>query len=492
VTRTFSALAMSFVACLSVHTFAQQPANQEITRQVRLGRAPVSNSVLAVHLPEPPVHTLPNGLRYVILQDHSTPLVSVSLSIQGAGPLLEPSSQRGVAVLTASILRQGTTTKTAAQLAEAIDRLGANIGANAPFGAEAVTVYGGGLSKNLQSWFPLFADVVLHPVIDSEELKLALRRQLANIEQRRADPGTIATDRMYRDLYDDFPAGYYLPSPAQVSSLTQDEIRAFHTERYAPQNAVLAIQGDIEPAIAKAMIEKLFAGWKTTSYKPQIPSLPMADLSPSPRTIAFVERANSVQTELAVGKIGIRRTDPDFFPLAVTNYLLGGSSTARLFTNLREEKGYTYGAYSSLTPLQYPGPFIAATEVRSAVTTEALQEIQKEITRLSQEDVQVEALQRAHRGIIAAFALSIEQPSTMLSQQITRIQYSLPTDYWNTYPVHISSVTAKDIRRVSASHLDPTQMHVVVVGNREILPRLATFGKVSEFDKQGQPVVGKP
>jgi len=492
VTRTASALAISLIVCLSTRTPAQQPANEEVTKQVRLGRAPVSNSVLAVHLPEPPVQTLPNGLRYVILPDHSTPLVNISLSIQGAGPLLEPSSQRGVAALTASILRQGTTSRTAAELAEAIDRLGANIGANAPLGAEAVTVYGGGLSKNVQSWFPLFADVVLHPAIDSEELKLTLRRQLATIEQRRSDPGTIATDRMYRDLYDDFPAGYYLPSAAQVSSLTQDQIRAFHTERYVPQNAVLAIQGDIEPAIAKAMVEKLFTGWKPTSYNPQVPSLPTADTSTSAHTIAFIERANSVQTELAVGKVGIRRIDLDFFPLTVANYLLGGSSTGRLFTNLREEKGYTYGAYSSLAAVQYPGPFIASTEVRSAVTTEALQEIQKEIARLSQEDVPIDGLQRAQRGIVAAFALSIERPATMLSQQITRIQYSLPIDYWNTYPAHISSVTAKDIRRVSSSHLDPTQMHVVVVGNREILTRLATFGKISEFDTQGQPVVGKP
>jgi zinc protease len=471
---------------------AQGSAVPKNPDQVRLNRAPVSDAVLTVHLPVPEGRTLPNGLRVLVLSDHSAPVVSLTLSVNGAGPLLEPEGQAGVAGLTSSAMRVGTTSRSSKQLSEAIDTLGAHIETTAPLASSVALVTAGGLSENFGSWFDLFADVVLHPSVDPNEYSSLQQRSIAGLEQRRVNPNQIATERMFGDLYKGYPAEHYRPSAAQLAAVTREQILAWHGERYVPQNSILAIAGDISANQAFALAQKKFGTWQKTDLQPVVPIVSSEEKKVSEDTVTLVERPNSVQTTLAIGKIGISRVDPDYFPLLVGNAILGGGTSGRLFSNLREQHGYTYGAYSSLSPSDYAGPFIASADVRNAVTEAALTEFLKEIKRMATEKVSADDLRRAKRSIVAGFALSLESPATLLNQAITRERYHFPADYWNTFPAHINAVTADDIERVSGARLSPGQMHIVAVGGADLVPVLQHFGRVQQFDANGHLIPSKP
>jgi zinc protease len=482
------------LACLSsVSSLAAQGTVPiKAPEQVRLNRAPVSDAILAVHLPEPETRTLPNGLRILVLCDRSSPIVTLTLSVQGAGPLLEPENEAGVAGLTGPAMRAGTTSKTSQQLSELIDTLGSEIESVAPLSSPTALVTGGGLSENFNVWFHLFADIVLHPSLDPTDFALVQQRAIASLEQRRANPTQIATERMFGDLYKGYPAGHYRPTAAQINALTREQILAWHDERYVPQNSILAIAGDIDARQAFALAQKEFGGWRKTDFQPEQSVLATQENRSSKDTISLVQRANSVQTTIEIGKIGISRVDPDYFPLLVGNSILGGGLTGRLFINLREKHGYTYGAYSSLSASEYAGPFIASADVRNLVTEPAILEFRKEISRMTTEDVPPDELRRAKRGIVAGFALSLESPSTLISQAITREQFHFAADYWNTYPSNINAVSADDIKRAFAAKLSPDQMHIVAVGGSDLVPVLEHFGNVQQFDVNGNLIPSKP
>jgi zinc protease len=485
--------ALSFCClCSAGLLVAQGTAVPKIAEQVRLNRAPVSDTILEVHLPVPEARTLPDGLRVLVITDHSAPVVSLTLSVEGGGSLLEPDGQAGVAGLTSLAMRLGTTSKSSKQLSEAIDTLGARIETAAPLSSSTAIVNASGLSENLGSWFDLFADVVLHPSVDPKEYSSLQQRSIAGLEQRRTNPTQIATERMFGDLYKGYPAAHYRPSAAQLANVTREQVLAWHKVRYVPQNSILAITGDISAGHAFALVQKAFGAWQKSDFQPVVPIVPVAEKETSEATVSLVERSNSVQTTLAIGKVGINRIDPDYFSLIVGNSILGGGPSSRLFTNLREKHGYTYGAYSSLSASEYAGPFIASAEVRNAVTEAALTEFRKEIKRMATENVSTDELRRAKRSIVAGFALSLESPSTLLDQAIIRERYHFPPDYWNTYPTNINAVTADDIKSVFAARLAPDQMHIVAVGGTDIVPVLQRFGRVQQFDVNGHLITSKP
>jgi predicted Zn-dependent peptidase len=481
-------VAASLLAALPVA--AQAPPQPESAKKdaalVRLNRAPISNDVLRVHIPKPVKATLTNGVRVLILEDHRFPTVTTELVIRGAGPLYDPAAAPGTASLMVQLMRQGTATRNSRQLAEDIDALGANIGGSATPGSPELSLTASGLSDNFDQWFGIAADILLHPSFPADELDQLKQRTLVQLRQQRTNPAFLAQERFAKALYGDgHPAAVLAPTVASVGAATPQALASFYHERVVPQNAILAIAGDVKPAEVTAKLNKWLAEWKKTELKVTIPSVPEAQTSTK---LFVVDRPGSVQTNLRLGNLAIDRRDPDYVPLQVMNDVLGGSAAARLFMNLREDKGYTYGAYSQVQAQQYRGAIVANSEVRTDVTQGAVTEFFNEFHRIVEVPVTAEELQKAKRSMVAQFALSMERPSSMLNFAVTSERYGFADDYWDKYPDQIMAVTAGDVARVAKKYLNPAAVQIVAVGDAtKVKPMLEKWGTVTLFAADGSP-----
>nr|MDQ5836762.1 insulinase family protein [Acidobacteriota bacterium] len=483
-------VALSTLAPAHVRVAAQQPAGQDskaVSRShvERKNRAPVSKEVLQVKLPKPVEATLDNGLTVLVLEDHRFPVVNVSLTITGAGPILEPADKPGLSVITAQMLREGTRTRNSRQIAEEIDRLGATLGASSGFGSTAASLNASGLSDNFDQWFALLTDVLLNPSFPADELAKLKARTKTALVQQRTQPSFLAEERFRQAVYGKHPASVYSTNPQALDALTPEMLAAWHRERYVPQNAILGIAGDVKAPEVIAKLKQWLGGWKKTDYKVELPP------NPTPATagkIFLIDRPGSVQSTITMGNIAIDRRSPDYFAVNVMNTIVGGGGSARLFLNLREEKGYTYGVYSGFTALKYPGPWSAGGDVRTEVTEGAMTEFLKELNRIRDEKVAAAELEEQKRSIVASFALSLESPAQLLNYAITRKIYDLPADYWETYPARVMAVTAEDVQRVARQYVNPQTQQVVVVGDAsKIRPVLEKFGAVEVYDAEGKP-----
>ena len=456
-----------------------------VSKVERKNKAPISGDILRVIIPRPVETTLKNGLRVLILEDHRFPTVSLQLHIGGAGALFEPATLPGLANTTAQMLREGTTTRTSKQIAEEIERLGATVSAASGFGSTDAVLSASGLSENFDAWFSLTVDVLLNPTFPAEELAKLKQRMRAQLRQQRSAPNFLVRERFNRAVFGNHPAAVISATPQSVDSFTPEILMKWHRESYAPQNAILAIAGDVRASQVVSKLDQWFAPWHENTFKQTLPSNPVPL---DGRKVYLVDRPDSVQTTIALGNIAIDRRSSDYLPMVVLNYVLGGGPAARLFLNLREEKGYTYGVYSDFTAVQYPGPWSAGGAMRTEVTANALTEFFNEIRRIRDEKVSETELAAARRAITASFALSLEQPSRILNFAVTREIYGLPDDYWQTYPAKILLVSADDVQRVARKYLNPDKMQLVAVGDgRKIRAALEKYGSVEIYDSNGNP-----
>lgn len=449
----------------------------------RKDRAPVSREILQVKLPKPVEAKLKNGLTVLILEDRRAPYISMQLYIGGAGALLEPAGMAGLANVTAQMLREGTRTKTSLQIADDIDRLGASINAGASFGSADAVLSAAGLSDNFDAWFAIASDMLLQPSFPADELEKLKQRMRVQLREQRSGANFLLNERFNRVVYGDHPAAQVSATAESLDALTRETLVQWHRERFVPQNTILGIAGDVRAKDLLAKLEKRLAGWKKTELNPTWPRDPVAA---SARKVLLVHRPNSVQTTVALGNIAIDRRSPDYMAMVVMNDVIGGGASARLFLNLREEKGYTYGVYSDFSALRYPGPWRAGGNMRTEVTDGALVEFFKEIRRIRDESVPSKELAESKRSIVASFALSLEQPSRVLNFAITRTLYGLPADYWDAYSSKIAAVTAEDVQRVARKYLNPETLQLVAVGDAtKIKTILETYGAVDVYDTNG-------
>jgi predicted Zn-dependent peptidase len=485
--RQLRALILAILLALAAGAAAAQEDHSADTSKVeRKNRAPVSKEVLKVTLPRATEATLSNGLTVLIMENHRLPLIALQYNISGAGPLFEPANTPGLAGITAQMLREGTKTKTSIQIAEQTAQLGAEISAAAGFGSSATVINASGLSDNFDQWFALTNDILLNPTFPADELNRLKQRLKAQLRQQRANPNFLSNEAFSRAVYGAHPASRVAATNESIDAVTPEMLAKWHQDRYAPQNTILGITGDVKAADIIPKLEKALAAWGKTELKEVLPPNP----KPAAATRVFlVDRPGSVQTTVVLGNIAIDRRDPDYIPLTVMNHILGGGPAARLFLNLREEKGYTYGVYSSLTALKYPGPWRAGGDVRTEVTEGAMLEFFKEFQRIRDEKVPASELDEARRAIVAGFALSLERPAELLGYAITRKIYGFPPDYWDTYPARVSAVSADDIQRVARKYIDPENLQIVAVGDvGKIKPILQKYGPVEVYDTEGKKV----
>jgi len=476
-------------ALVMAPVLAQNPPpagqSQSTKGAVIKGKAPVSKEVLKVKLPKPYETTLKNGLQVIILSNHKVPTFNMQMVILSGG-FSDPAGEVGAAQFTASLLREGTKTRSSKQVAEQIDALGGTLNANAALSSITSAINASGLIENFDPVLDLFADVVLNPTFPADEFAKLKTRTQGQLRLQRGQASFLANEKFRKVMYGNHPASRFSLSPADLDHLTPEVLQKFHSTYYKPNNAIVAITGDVRPADIVPKLEKAFASWQ----RGDVPRTNIAETADTGGAkIYLIDRPGSVQTNLLLGTLSIKRTDPDFFPLEVLNAVLGGGPTGRLFLNLREDKSYTYGAYSSLTTAKYRGVLQANTEVRTAVTDGSMKELMYEFGRLRDEKVPANELENAKRSIIGGFALQLESSQSLLQNTVTQKLYGLPADYWDTYPQKIAAVTADDVEAVAKKYINLDKLQVVAVGDaKQIETPLKKYGTVEMYNIDGKRI----
>lgn len=488
-------IAVALAAVCSALVLAQSPmqaptgSSTAMKGVVIKGKAPVSDETLKVTLPRPKEADLPNGIHLMVLEDHRFPQVSLQVQIRGAGGYYDPADAPGLASITASMMMEGTTTRNTQQIAREQEAMASSVSVGTALNSESAALSLSSLAENFDKTFDLAADVLLNPTFPEEELARYKARQKASLQQVRANPSFLAQERYGTVVFGEHPSARVVPTPEAIDKTTRDALIAFHKSRFVPDSAIVAIVGDMTFADARKKVEARLGGWKRAGLT--LP--PIQEPKPiGPPKVHLVDRPSSVQTSLIVGTQAIRRTDPDYDVLQILNAVIGGGPTGRLFLNLREEKGWTYGAYSSLTASRrFTGDWSASTQIKADVTEQALGEILNEINLTRTQAVSAKELMDKKRSAVASFALSLESPSGIMNNYVTSYIYKLPADYWDKYPERVMAVTSAQVQAAAKKYLDASRLQIVAVGDgKKIGEGLKKFGSVAVYDTEGKPKSG--
>jgi zinc protease len=412
-----------------------------------------------VTFPSYQTQTLPNGLRVIAVSHHENPVVSMRLLI-GSGSSLDPKGKTGLAHVTASLLDQGTTTASASELNDAIDFIGGgmNAGAGTDLSYLSMLVMKDSFDRGLQ----MLSDMARHPAFAPEEIARQRQQLLSSLQVSFEDPDFIANAVFDRLVYGFHPYG--LPqtgTPETLGSITRDDLVAFHQRYFVPNNAILAIVGDIQPDEAFAGVRKVFADWQRRDVGTSAFTEP-----PGPtRRLVVVNKPDAVQTEVRVGNIGIPRNHPDYMAVNLAIRILGGEGSNRLHQVLRTARGLTYGAQANFDTFKDGGDFEAETNTRTAATGEVLRLIVDEFWRLQRERVGQRELDDAKAYLTGSFPLTIETPNAIALQIINVMFYGLPIEQLQTFRERVNAITVDDIQRVARLYLKPDRLSVVLVGN---------------------------
>ena len=424
-----------------------------------------------VQFPPYEMRTLDNGLQVVAVLHHEQPIVSMRMIVR-AGAAFDPKGKAGLADLAASLLDQGTTTMTANEMNDLIDFIGGEMGAGAGTDLTFVSVVV--MKDSFETGLRLLSDMARHPAFAPEEIERKRRQTLSTLQVNFEDPGFVADSVFDRLVYGFHPYG--LPqsgTPESLSSITRNDLLAFHQNNFVPNNAILAIVGDVTADEAFDGVKKIFGDWAKKDV-----ARPAFIAPPDPtRRVVVVNKPDAVQTEVRVGHLGVKRATVDYMPLNMTIRILGGEGANRLHQVLRAERSLTYGAKADMDTLLETGDFEASTNTRSEATGEVLRLIVDEFWRLQRERVSERELSGAKAYMTGSFPLTIETPDAIATQVLNVLFYGLPVDQLQTFRSRVNAVRPDDIERAARSYLKPDRLSVVLVGNAaSFLPQLRGLG----------------
>lgn len=429
---------------------------------------------------------LPNGLTLLVVEHHELPIADFVLVVK-SGSEVDPAGKEGLASLASALLDEGTATRGAMDIADQAAFLGVELTTASGWDASRVALHTP--TAQLDGALALFADVALQPAFAANELERLRKERLTQILQIK-DRGPAIADLVFSSILygEDHPYGrWQTGTEASVTSLSRADVRTFYETFYRPNNATMIVVGDVEPADITARIESLFGAWS----KGDVPAARFGAATPREGTTVYiVDKPGAPQSSFRIGSIGVARSTPDFFPLQVMNTILGGSFTSRLNQNLREEKGYTYGAGSGFAMRQEAGPFTARAEIVATKSDAALVEFMKEIRGIG-EAVPGEELAKAKRYLQLQLPSQFETTEDIAMGLVPVALYGLPLDYYDTYAQRIGAVTREDVQRVARTYLDPARMAVVIVGDRKSIEegiRAVNLGPVELRDLTGKTV----
>ena len=422
-------------------------------------QAPAPLQPRPIAIPAPRETTLSNGLSVVVVEDSRLPLVSYRLAFR-VGGAFDPPTLPGLTDLLAGLLPEGTNSKTSKEIADEVARMGASLSAGAT--SDYTIVGASALSQFNDPIMDLIAEVILEPSFPENEVELAKQNTKQSLRQQRAQPSFLASEMVSRIMFGDHPYSVVAPTPESIDRSTREEFVKFHHNTLVPNNAVFIVVGDVRYDETVNRVESLFSTWERgEELVANFPAPPVR----TKRTAYLVDRPGSAQSNIVIANSGITRTSPDYFPMMLMHTVLGATASSRLFMKLREEKGYTYGAYSNLDARRSAGTFRATAEVRTQVTGDSLKEFFYELDRMRNEPVSEKEIADAKSYLTGVFPIRLETQEGLTDQLVQIKMLNLPNDYLQHYRDRVQAVTIDEIQRVAEKYVKPDEAALIVVGD---------------------------
>ncbi|HWZ16864.1 MAG TPA: pitrilysin family protein [Mucilaginibacter sp.] len=455
--------------------YAQAQIKVDRSKQPTPGPAPV------LTIKDPVVYKMPNGITLLIVEDHRLPKVSATFMVDPS-PVTE-GEKAGIMNLMGSMLNEGTKTMPKAAFDEAVEKLGANVNLNSSGGSASA------LTRYFKSAFTLMGQALKEPAFTQESFDKLKTQAITGLKAQAKSAPAISNRVTNALVYGKTHPNGEFETEEGIQHLTLQDVKEAYAKHITPSGSYLTIIGDINPADAKALVISVFGNWTGVMLK-----LPHLAIVPNPATteIDVVDLPNAVQSEIkVVNLVDLKKNNPDYFPVLLTNYILGGGAESRLFMNLREKHGFTYGAYSSLGTGRFQTTFQASASVRTAKTDSAVMEFLNEIKRIRAAKVSDEELKTAKALYNGSFALGLEDPARTATFASTILINNLPADFYKTYLQRVNAVTADDVLRVARKYMNYDNTRIVVVGNAsQMLAGLKKLGyPVKLYDAFANPVV---
>ena len=481
-------LALAAAIVISVANLAALAQQQTLDRT----KVPAPGQTPVLHVPTWTRTQLSNGATLIVSERHNLPLVSFSITFLGGSNQFEPAARRGVAAMTASMLTEGTTTKTGDQLSDALQLLGTGVGANVS--AEEGTLNFVSTAKNFDATLAIVSDMMLNSTFPADALERLRGRTLVNLTQAKDQPTVVGAQVFAKILYGDAHPYGQRTTETSVKAITRDDVVAFHKAYFQPGRAIITVVGDTTTAKAKAAVEKAFATWAKGGEKPSFDYPKLPELQPA--KIYLVDKPGAAQAVINIGLPGPPRDTPDYFALQVLNTILGGQFQSRLNANIREQKGYSYGVNSNFGYGKGPGAFRAGGSIFIAKTDAALIEFMKELKGIvGEKPITDEEIKTAKESLIQGLPQRFASV-TAISNAITSLTVQgLPDDYYQTYAKNVSAVTKEDLLRVAKKYIDLNHLAIVIVGDRSVVeaPLKATgIAPITMIDIEGNPTGASP
>lgn len=411
----------------------------------------------------PPIRhlALSNGIKVLLLEKHTVPLVQVNIVIR-AGALMDPAGKAGLASMTAAMLTEGAGPRNSLAFADAVDFLGADISATSGFSIMGISLHSP--LEKLDSALALLADVTRRPRFPAEELERLRKESLTALIEWRDEPRMIASVLFNRTLYNDHPYGTPTGgTAASLRAMTVDDLRSFHLGYIVPGNSTIIVVGDVTGDVMLPKLERAFGDWKgEPATAPPVPAISQL----KEKALLFVDKPGAAQSVIQIGRVGVPRMSDDYYAIVVMNTILGGSFTSRLNMNLREKHGYTYGAGSRFDFRPLAGPFVAAASVQTAVTDKSLVEFVRELKGIL-EPAPAADVERAKNYVALGFPADFQSVGQIAAQLEQLVIYGLPDDYFNKYTGRILAVTPADVERVARKYIDTDDLAYIIVGDRK-------------------------
>ena len=450
-----------------------------MAQNIDRSKAPLPGKAPLIQVGDPVKFTLANGLQVFVVKNTKLPQVSATLALDYDG--FAEGDKAGVAQMAGQLLKRGTTTKSKAQLDEAIEFLGGSMSTS----SQSASV--SSLKGNFPSLLGLLSEVVLQPALSTEELEKIRKQTLSGIESSKDDADAISGNVVKKLVYGaTHPYGEMMTTKT-VNTVSIADVKTFLNTYWIPNAAYLIFVGDIEPATAKMLAEKSFGNWKKGVFTKQNFAKPV---QPKQTYVAIVDRPSSVQSVVAIaGAVDLLPGSSNVIAGSVMNNILGGGFSGRLFANLREKYAFTYGAYSSLSPSRQIGLFQAEASVRNEKTDSSVQELLREINTIKNEQVGETELSRMKNYLSGGFARSLENPATIANFALNIARNNLPADYYQKYLTNLAAVDAAKVQDAAKLFLNTNQMHIVIVGNaKQITKGLEKYGPLKYFDIEGNEI----
>jgi zinc protease len=443
---------VAITVCLGSHRAAAQ-------QQWPSERPPRPLPARDVKFPPYQIQTLANGLKVVAVAHHEQPAVSMRLLVR-AGSALDPKDKLGLVHELASLLDQGTEAKSAGELADAIDFIGGAMGAAA--GTDVTYLSMVVMKDSLEPGLRMLSDMARHPAFSQAEIERQRQQTLSALQVSLEDPEFVADAVFDRLVYGFHPYGLpHTGTPQSIAGITRDDLVAFHKKYFVPNNAILAVVGDVTADEAFAQVKKVFGDWD----RKDVPAEPFVEPPMPTRRLIVVNKPDAVQTEVRVGHLGIPRKHPDYMAVNLAIRILGGEGSNRLHNVLRTQRGLTYGAQADMDTRKESGDFLAKTNTRSQATAEVLKVIFDEFWRLKRDPVGERELADAKAYLTGSFPLTIETPDAIALQVLNVVFYDLPIEELQSFRERVNAITTADIERVAQTFLRPDRLSVVLVGD---------------------------